>query len=506
LSQVAAYAIVNGDEEVRSYFKIDTTGYDWYDTKEDKQRYIQNLVLSNLQDTKELLKSMAEQNASLAWIKSYSVLTGAPASYDGVVGNIISRTLNDFEANKPYVESYVYTIGFLSYAEYDELKSKYMGDHDDNTLRSNVNSVVRDVLFWKQETVMESLGKGNLQPLAIKFESRDIIYPLKISSVNNGISEVLLYVFAKYKTETKDNDLFEVEYAKWIEKEDIQTASYDAYAKRMGSADEMMRYYYPTTYYYTNQLLDDRYYLTKFRAELWPKEMEDLNFVQSDNNRPYRLVVRSEGYVASWVLFIFGLMVSMVILFGIAMLCRWFNNKFVKSENSLFFVSIRRTVVYTLVLPIILMLMFLFERFAEVFSEVIFENDLFEALGELIEFIMKLFHYLHIPDFISVLFVAIILILMIFYVLHFISTAILSVWRNIGEHGVSGVMDWNKVMRLGLFTAIAVILFLFVLFAFAEALNGKNWLTMFYLTIISVLVVTIPNILWNFVIPRMRSK
>ena len=85
------------------------------------------------------------------------------------------------------------------------------------------------------------------------------------------------------------------------------------------------------------------------------------------------------------------------------------------------------------------------------------------------------------------------------------AVAILSVWRNLGQHGISGVMDWNKIWKLALFTAISVMMFLFILYTIAGALQIKNFKTMFFLTLASVLMVVIPNIIWNLIVPKLKK-
>jgi hypothetical protein len=57
---------------------------------------------------------------------------------------------------------------------------------------------------------------AGLQPLSFSFPSKQIYFPLKISSHGPAASEILLYVFAMYKVRTLKSSAFQVEYSSWI--------------------------------------------------------------------------------------------------------------------------------------------------------------------------------------------------------------------------------------------------------------------------------------------------
>ncbi|MBN3037751.1 MAG: DUF2330 domain-containing protein [Candidatus Diapherotrites archaeon] len=97
------------------------------------------------------------------------------------------------------------------------------------------------------------LGSGTVQPLQMEFDSPEPVYPLRISSINKGSSEVLLYVLADRHVTAEG---FDEEYAEWVKSSDID------------------RYSYPEL----SKLLDREYFLTKMRRIMWPVEMQDVYF------------------------------------------------------------------------------------------------------------------------------------------------------------------------------------------------------------------------------------
>lgn len=494
IAQVAAYAIVNGDDSVKAYFSVGTDTRNWYDTAEDKQMNIYNSISGKLQDEKSVLKSAAESRARSEWLQKYSQMIGAPEYLDGFMAYIVVETLKDFASGHDYLESAVFKPSLISQDKYLELKNKYSGDKDIYALRQAMQASVDKVVNWKKQAVSSSLGQGNLQPLLIEFASDKIIYPLKVSSINKGVSEVLLYVFAKHKTMIDNVEGFNVEYAKWIETEDIKNSNYDSYRQRMLVSKEMMPMYYrPNTYYYTNELLDDKYFLTKFRAQLWPKDMkEDLIIEKALNNKSYRLVTYESGYWISLLFSLIFILIYLGFLFGIVMLCSLLNNRFVRSEDSLLYVNVKRAAAYASVIPILLVLMMIFRPFADIMSH------LLENYFSIFEFFYNLFHYLHVPAVLSGFLILIIGILLTFYIVHLTISCLLLLWRNINNRGLSGIIDWRIVIMLALFCIVSVAIFLTVLFAASNALNLSNLITMAYISLFSMLIIVVPYVLWAF--------
>lgn len=67
----------------------------------------------------------------------------------------------------------------------------------DYVRRNWVFNAIRIDTKTKELLMTQEVNKGTLVPLLFTFKSVDIIYPLKISSLNNGQTDVLLYVLAK---------------------------------------------------------------------------------------------------------------------------------------------------------------------------------------------------------------------------------------------------------------------------------------------------------------------
>jgi len=102
----------------------------------------------------------------------------------------------------------------------------------------------------KFEEIEASLNEGTIQPIKLSFNSSQIIYPLKMTSLNPGNTEVLLYVFADCKTYV-ENFYVDVEYAEWVYPEDVRYT-------------EVLK-----------EIVTKKYFLTKMRKTFSQKEMVD---------------------------------------------------------------------------------------------------------------------------------------------------------------------------------------------------------------------------------------
>lgn len=99
---------------------------------------------------------------------------------------------------------------------------------------------------------------GGIEPVKFEFDSPEAVYPLRISSVNKGASEIHLYVFAD---ERQQEPGFNVTYASRF------------------TADEARSY--PKL----NELLDREYFLTKLERTMWPTQMTYDIVVEDDVKR-----------------------------------------------------------------------------------------------------------------------------------------------------------------------------------------------------------------------------
>ncbi len=111
--------------------------------------------------------------------------------------------------------------------------------------------------YWYEE--------GGLQPISLKFSSDRIIYPMKITAVSATDTELLLYVFAQHKMTFKNAEL---EYSDWIDPSYSDTFS---------------------------KLVKGKMYLTKLRAHLPQKGMDDIYLTRASNDKYYRKIIYVKG-------------------------------------------------------------------------------------------------------------------------------------------------------------------------------------------------------------------
>lgn len=177
--------------------------------------------------------------------------------------------------------------------------------------------------------------EGEIHPVEFKFDSPEPIYPLKISSVNKGASEIHLYAFTEHRVQ---EEAFAVTYAKQIEPEDIL-------------------HNYPEL----NKLLDRGYFLTKLERTMWPADMTyDLVLTKHTTVDPWSGQEKSEEYIPvreepfNWGEF-FALNVVLLVIFGIvSQIFRFVHNKFVKKKEK---IEPKRAFIYAIVLVVLLNLM-----------------------------------------------------------------------------------------------------------------------------------------------------
>jgi hypothetical protein len=123
------------------------------------------------------------------------------------------------------------------------------------------------------------LATGTIEPLKLSFESDEIVYPLKITSLSSETSEVLLYVFADQKVVPReyqfvslntpeqvvflerDEDVFYIEFGEEIRLRDLYPE---------GALSKLL----------TTSLQGDKYYVTKLKAEIMADEMVDIELIR----------------------------------------------------------------------------------------------------------------------------------------------------------------------------------------------------------------------------------
>ncbi|MFH1915676.1 MAG: DUF2330 domain-containing protein [Nanoarchaeota archaeon] len=398
LAQVAANAIVSGNEYIQDYFQVETDSFKWYQNNDDKMRIISNRVKGRLENVREVDKNQVEEQLKDEIVSAYKATLG------GTYGNLAELEvflaqviINDFNRDAGYYDSQSYVHDILSEGEFNQFKKVYLGDHDTINLEKGIRLQLNATIFWKQNTVAKKLSSGRVQPVIITFQTDEPVYPLRISSVNAGVTEILLYVFSDHKTRVSTLHGFDVEYAKLIETDDIKTYGYYQYLDRVqnsGAAKIAVPPAYVGTYYYLNELIDDEYYLTKFRSEMWPKDMTaDLVFEKADNDLPYKKSIYESNFFGKWVLFIFSLLVISGIAFVFMLVPRLLVNRLVKkNKESRWYVSIRRCLAYaTAVFVLIVFLVIVPSSFGRVFQ------DIFTPLAHIVEFFSHVLNAISIP-------------------------------------------------------------------------------------------------------------
>jgi|GEM_PF-3105221 len=377
LAKVAAYAAMHGDQNVKEYFDVTDEKMNWYDNDQDLFDRARSQIQMKLHENLQLRREKLYNELSGELITTYNQKTGkAFTNLDEIAAYFAQKTLTDLQQGKEFSATYAttYTNDFspMSQGDYYQFTTLYRGDQNEARLRTTFEPIVQNVLTWKESMVRQKLGQGTIMPLSLTFATDEIIYPLKISSVNTGPSEILLYVFSNHRTQVENIEGFEVEYAKWIETDDVEGSQYRN----------------------LSQLLDDRYFLTKFRKEMWPKQMtDDLRITQAENDDAYRLTIYEKGYVLGWCFFIIQMAFFWAILFGLFFALRWPINfvvkKLAKDESSCFLMNWKRCAVYaSIIIMVVLLAVFSppFGRFLEDLGSPI-EHLIYEPISHIFNFL-----------------------------------------------------------------------------------------------------------------------
>lgn len=240
-----------------------------------------------------------------------------------------------------YMEKSDYEINPEVEIFYNQLLEDYY--NRDNLIHDEIRVRLEPSLVYLRDDFSQIIpGKENLNilnPVLIKFDSEEIIFPFKISSINKGETEVLLYVLADSKTKIEG---FDIEFA-----------------------DN-----FPNTNSYLSELLSENYnyFLTKHRAKFETKDIkDDIVIEKSTDNSPYRMEVYEYGFI-KWF---FVTIITFFLLYGwVAILSlapkKFFNWKIKDTESAFYFTKFK-LLVYCLVFP----LMFLFSFIPGLFGEVL---------------------------------------------------------------------------------------------------------------------------------------
>ena len=165
--------------------------------------------------------------------------------------------------------------------------------------------------------------QGEIQPVQFGFDTPEAVYPLRISSVNKGASEITLYAFADARMQ---EDGFNVTYAKQLDAKDLV-------------------YGYPKL----NQLLNRGYFLTKLERTMWPADMAyDIVLAKDTTTNPWTGEEESQEYVPKheapfeWGAFFIINIVAAIFLAFAALAFRLVFNRFTKKKR----ITVKRALAY----------------------------------------------------------------------------------------------------------------------------------------------------------------
>jgi len=331
LAGAAARAALDGNPEVIAYFSLNTDKPQWYYNSDDMLNYYRLQVEQKLSAVVETRSRDVKERLKNEIVNEYSLrLDSKPAGYDGLVNTLTEAVSADLAENRSYMQSQAYALTILDNQEYIRLQSLYSGDGNEYGLRRNIRALVEGVLDWNIRGVQEHMRSGTIQPIMLTFESKEPVYPLKISSVNAGSTEILLYVFTKHQVQVNG---FTSEYGKWIETKDAKS------------------------YKNLNGLLDDRYYLTKMRRQMWPREMtSDLILKQAADDEANTHRIYEENFTLNWILFTVALAVVYVLILAINIIPALLNNRVAaRFDKPPFKISVKRFIIYAMPIPVVLM-------------------------------------------------------------------------------------------------------------------------------------------------------
>ena len=213
----------------------------------------------------------------------------------------------------------------------------------DQLIKDEINSKLTRSLYNYNNDFTEKIhGKENLRlltPIQINFESEEIIYPLKISSINKGDTEILLYVITKYKTH--------------IQKFKLEYANYFSSIKNKESLNKNI-----------NSIIDlnDEYYISKHRLKIKNSEINgDLTIHKAENNEPYRMKVFEKGLI-KWSLYS---IISILFFYGwillMGLISKGIFNQFVHDKNSPYYFSKLKLFIYPISYGILHLLSYIFD-------------------------------------------------------------------------------------------------------------------------------------------------
>jgi hypothetical protein len=138
----------------------------------------------------------------------------------------------------------------------------------------------REAVLAAAGAVENALHSGSIQPLLLEFRTRELVYPLYITSLSPGQTDIQLYVLSDHRVEASGH--------RAVYGEKFRTAF-------AGRLDEERLKFEPILGTYAKPA---RSYLTELRAKLDAREMtRDVTFQQAGTDREFRETVTADGKV-----------------------------------------------------------------------------------------------------------------------------------------------------------------------------------------------------------------
>lgn len=144
--------------------------------------------------------------------------------------------------------------------------------------RSELYHLTREAVLAAAGAVENALHSGSIQPLLLEFTSRELVYPLHITSLSPGETDIQLHVLSDHRLQASE-PMYELQFrtafAGRLDEERLRNAAILAGFVKPGRA-----------------------YLTELRAKLDAREMtRDVTFQQAGTDREFRETVTADGKV-----------------------------------------------------------------------------------------------------------------------------------------------------------------------------------------------------------------
>ncbi len=147
-------------------------------------------------------------------------------------------------------------------------------------LRGELYHRTREAVMEAVGAVEKALSSGSIEPLLLEFESRSLVYPLYITSLSPGQTDIQLYVLADHRVQASGY--------RTVYEQEFRTAF-------AGMLDEERLKYAPVLTRFVSQ---GREYLTELRGELHAREMtRDVTFARAETDDEFRETVMADGRV-----------------------------------------------------------------------------------------------------------------------------------------------------------------------------------------------------------------